>query len=423
MRVDNELKNRIKIVLTGTKYIATFDGKPLIIEDLKESDVFKKYAESRWVRRILKSNTNLNNYDIRILYALDELNWQAKMSSNPNKSNKDKNGLDQVDFTALGRAYIKELSRGTRGRRDAVPFQIEYDLNDTKELSKLEKISFYKTAKNHENIATIIKRKHISLKDKLSYKKEYSEREYKRNRQRKIGFLKRIATISAAAFSLIAGTFGLKSPVSKLNTKTLGDGTKYTQAIDSVDNKTSELTLETKAEAKAQYTTTTKSNSWSIPSNKLAEIENKTEDIIKENQKRMNVDINKQEEQLCLGTILQGLPENFAFQEGVDGGTIGNVGNSASPTNGFYVIDHSCKKGDNEYIIKQGLDGTLIDSKWGHISLVKADTLEEAQKIIKENKESKKMDNRIEPRGWVKMSDLENINKIKKQAPVVERES
>ena len=48
-------------------------------------------------------------------------------------------------------------------------------------------------------------------------------------------------------------------------------------------------------------------------------------------------------ENLSLGMILQDLPEGLQFQEGMDGVRVGQIGNEASPKDGFYVIDRTIK--------------------------------------------------------------------------------
>lgn len=405
----DELKNRLKIELKGDSYIATWDGRPVIKELIKENEIFRKYSQSRWVRRILQSQGGLVDYDTRILYILDELNWQAKMEPDCLASEESLNAFKQLDFVELGKLYIKELLKGNKASKGNLPFEIKYNLKETKNLNLFEKRSFFKKAKSHENVATLVRRKNLLILNRVQKKKEYSNKHYTKKGINHISFWKRVAAVSAAAFSMLGTMLGVKSSVNFENYKSLNQASYATEAADIVDSKTS-ISLATESKEKTTITET-KTNSWDIPSDQLIEIENKTEDIIKSNQNKNEEKIHKEDEKLKLGSILQGLPEGFEYQEGVDGGNIGKIGSISSPTDGFYVVDYSCKKENNQYDIKQGTDGTEIDGQWGHISLVRASSLKEAREIIKEKKNE---DERIEPRGWAKISLLQKCIETEK---------
>lgn len=397
----NETQKRLKIVLTGTTITALWDGRILVTEDLKENELFQKYAESRWVKRIIKNEGYAPDYDIRVLYALDEASWMAKMNSSPRNKTVKPNSVQAVNFTELGKKYIKGLMRSSNEKSGKMPFDIEYHLEDTKGLNKTEKRAFYKKAKSHENVANIFQRKNlreIAIKG-ISRKIEYLNKKYKKPKAKHISFWKRVMAISAAAFSMLGTMFGLRNSISNQNYKSLNQASYATETVDvKEESNTSSLTQETL-------------KSWDIPKDQLVEIESKTDEILNANKNKTDDAINKTDNELELGTILEGLPEGFEYQEGVDGGNIGRVGTSASPSNGYYVIDHSCKKEDNNYDIKEGIDGSKIDGQWGHISLVKANSIEEAKAIIKENK---KDDNRVEPRGWAKVSALRSCVEAEK---------
>lgn len=397
----NENLKRLKIILTGTTVTALWDGRILVTEDLKENELFQKYAESRWVKRIIKNEGRAPDYDIRVLYALDEASWMAKMNSDPRNKTIRPDSVQAVDFTEFGKKYIKELMRSTGEKSNKMPFDLEYHLEDTEGLNKSEKRAFYKKAKSHENVANIFQRK--TLKETtikgVSRKIEYINQKFKKPKTRKVSFWKRIAAVSAAALSMFGTLFGLKNTVNTNNYKSLNQASFASETIDiKEESDTANLTQEA-------------SKSWDIPKDQLVEIENKTDEIINANKNKIEDTMNKTDNELELGTILEGLPEGFEYQEGVDGGNIGRVGTSASPSNGYYVIDHSCKKEDNNYDIKEGTDGSRIDGQWGHISLVKANSIEEAKAIIKENK---KDDNRVEPRGWAKISALRSCAEAEK---------
>lgn len=123
-------------------------------------------------------------------------------------------------------------------------------------------------------------------------------------------------------------------------------------------------------------------------------------------------------EEIKLGTVLQ-LPEGLQFQEGMDGGRIGDVGNIATPKDGFYVIDRTITRENGTGALtdrQYGLNGGKIadDSTMVHVSYVEgAKTLDEAIEIINKNKDAKEenMPSEIGPRGWVSTKTIRELYK------------
>ena len=120
-------------------------------------------------------------------------------------------------------------------------------------------------------------------------------------------------------------------------------------------------------------------------------------------------------EDLSLGMILQDLPEGLQFQEGMDGGRVGQIGNTASPKEGFYVIDRTIKIGNHSLDdYKYGLNGEKIDkdSSMVHISYVEgAKTYEEAKAVVEASKDATYSNEAkgIGQRGWIKTETLRKI--------------
>ncbi len=126
-------------------------------------------------------------------------------------------------------------------------------------------------------------------------------------------------------------------------------------------------------------------------------------------------------ESMSLGSVLKKLPKGLEFTEGMDGGRVGKVGSSATPANGFYVIDRVVAVEDNAIDYHSGLNGNKISDNATavHISYIQgARTMEEAIKIVSANKNNKNWNsNGILQRGWVKADTLKKIyeeqNKVK----------
>jgi len=101
--------------------------------------------------------------------------------------------------------------------------------------------------------------------------------------------------------------------------------------------------------------------------------------------------------------------------EGVSGGRVGKIGNSASPSDGIYVIDYVAKSSPKGVYSRYGLDGSIDTGdensvEFVHISLVKGATcVEDADKIVEEqrnNAKGKIADKcKIQPRGWMTVED------------------
>ena len=107
------------------------------------------------------------------------------------------------------------------------------------------------------------------------------------------------------------------------------------------------------------------------------------------------------------------------------GGKTGEIGDSGSPADGVYVVDHYAEVSENGISNFSGLTGKIQKSKtdcdsFVHISYVKgAKNIKEAKDIINSQKkeaETGKIDNnRIQPRGWVSAKTIEDIYKMQQK--------
>ncbi len=137
---------------------------------------------------------------------------------------------------------------------------------------------------------------------------------------------------------------------------------------------------------------------------KVKKTEEKQEQILKVKGTWLN-------KSLECGEVLK-FQKGMKFLEGIDGGNFGEIGTSMSPEDAFYIIDRVAKRTNEGIVNEYRLDGKITDDSKQivHISLIKgAKTVEEAYKILNEQKSKEKVDNEVIcSRGWITYDDALN---------------
>lgn len=283
-------------------------------------------------------------------------------------------------------SYLVELNKGKKANKELLPFTLNY------------------------NLTSVWKNKGLSFKEKINYTRMIKQNKNISNVDNRLKIGKRIAT----AFAAIGLLFSTAPKLNSGNIENEKGNLNKNSMVDTIDRTTTD-------NSKTEYNeiTTTKSNgSYSLTQEEKERIIDETEKIIEKHNLERNESKQNKSNDLNLGAVLE-LPEGLQFSEGVSGGKTGRIGESASPVDGIYVIDHFAEVSENGVSSISGLDGK-IESKmpnsdeFVHISFVKgAQNKEEAKKIISEqrnNAKDKSVDNnKIQPRGWVSAKTIKQL--------------
>lgn len=247
-----------------------------------------------------------------------------------------------------------------------------------------------------------------SLKNKLNAKyisqnvsNIHKNNEEKKEEKQELGLVKHkkgiIQRLGAFAAAMLIG-LGSTAP----NDKT--DNSKKNEKIINGNSISSNLDAVEETKEKIDVVTFIEKNIDLEKENEVKNTDEKQEQILKVKGTWVN-------KSLECGEVLK-FQKGMKFLEGIDGGNFGEIGNSMSPEDAFYIIDRVAKRTDEGIVNEYRLDGKIADDskQLVHISLIKgAKTVEEAYKILNEQKGKEKVDNEVIcARGWLKYDDALN---------------
>jgi len=282
--------------------------------------------------------------------------------------------------------YIEQLNKGKKADKSLLPYNMRYNLTSVwknKKLSFSQKVNIMRMVRKNKHIADV-------------------------------DFKARVGKKLAAVFAAVGLLFSAGPK--------LGIGNFENEKNDR-DNSMVDVIEDTEKQDDINIDETTKTlesnDSYRLSKEEKNKVLSETKKLIEKYNKH-NEEKREQEKikDLELGTLM-GLPEGVQFMEGVSGGRIGTIGDEASPATGFYVIDYYAEVSENGVSSIYGLDGkidkTTPDStQYVHIAFVNgASSIEEAQKIIQQEKENAKNNvvdtNRIQPRGWISKDTVQQL--------------
>lgn len=407
------IKNNKKLVIYLEFFDSTKRGLFFEYEDEKNEDgTNKKYN----VHELRKNGKWLWFEDIVKALKEKKIDLYVEKKIDPN--------IIEVLYNEKGEyavcTYLRELNKGKNANKEILPFKMNYNLKsiwNNRGLSFIEKLRLSKMINQNKYIAN-----HIEKDPKIVVK---------------IG--RRIATAFAAVGLLFNAVPKLASSTienqKKLNEKnSVSDTFERTATNSTQTDKNQVITTKDYNQEKTE-TVTKQTESYKLTKEEKERILKQTERIIEEHNNkdsasikkdnnRDNTKIEKQDNNLELGNVLQ-LPVGLKFMEGVSGGKTGEIGDSGSPADGVYVVDHYAEVSENGISNVSGLTGKIQKSKtdcdsFVHISYVTgAKNIKEAKDIINSQKkeaETGKIDNnRIQPRGWVSAKTIEDIYKMQQK--------
>lgn len=359
--------------------------------DLSKKGYFYRYKDQDKViglREARVKNPNWIKFE-RVLEGLDfSIDDYSKMKNiDPN--------LVEILYNEKGDravySYIEQLNKGKKGDKSLLPYSMRYNLTSVwrnKKLSFAQKLKIMRMARKNKHIADV-------------------------------DFKARVGRKLAAVFAAVGLLFSAGPK--------LGTGNFENEKNDR-DNSMVDIIEDTEKQDDINIEETTKApksnDSYRLSKEEKNKVLSETQKLIEKynkhnEEKREQEKINEEKtKDLELGTLMR-LPEGVQFMEGVSGGRVGTIGDEASPATGIYVIDHSAEVSENGVRSIYGLDGKIDknvsdSTQYVHIAFVNgASSMEEAQKIIQQEKENAKNNvvdtNRIQPRGWISKDTVQQL--------------